>query len=182
MSLKLTRFPYQSVLHERHRAAALQRALLESSAEFFGWLDPGIALSDDQLSIVYEQFAESDVAAVTLAGYGRCLTRLGIPSRERNANDGPSSAAVLYAPEGVAIYHLTRVLNLGGFDTTLMVGHEDANLGWRLALRGLRTIEVAVEAHGPLSIADVQPRNRTTEAKLLRHRTANELATLIVCA
>jgi GT2 family glycosyltransferase len=182
MSRKLTRFPYQRVSHERHRAAALQRALLESSAEFVGWLDPALALSDDQLSTVYEQFADADIAAVTLAGYGRCLTRLGIPSCERNANDGPPSAAVLYAPEGVAIYHRTRVLNLGGFDTTLTVGHEDANLGWRLALRGLRTSEVAVEAHRPLSIADLQPRNRTAEASLLRHRTANELATLIVCA
>ena len=182
MSLKLTRFPHRGGSIEGNRAAALQRALTQSSARFFGWLDPGLALSDDQLRIVYEQFDEPDVAAVTLRGHGRRLTRLGVPNCESTTTDPTLAHAILYAPEGLAIYDRARVLAAGGFDTTLNIGHEDANLGWRLALRGLRTIEAPIELSRPISAADAPPRNRITEARLLRHRTANQLATLVVCA
>src|SRR6185436_8266661 len=87
------------------------------------------------------------VAAVTLSGYGRTLTSLGVPAA---LGAQPSSAPpietvrqVLYAPAGLAVFHRQRVLSVGGVDTTLVYGHEDANLGWRLALRGFRTVEIA---------------------------------------
>src|SRR4029453_8626133 len=71
-----------------------------------------------------------------------------------------------------------------GVDTTFVYGHEDANLGWRLALRGFRTVEIAtgfdvarvttLPGHG---FADAH-----ASATRLRHETASQLATLFVCA
>jgi GT2 family glycosyltransferase len=90
---------------------------------------------------------------------------------------------VLFAPGGCAVFHRARVLGIGGIDTTLVYGHEDANLGWRLALRGLRTIElsssVAVAAGQPPA---AEPADARMAATRLRHETANQLATLVMCA
>jgi len=92
------------------------------------------------------------------------------------------SRTVLYAPGGCAVFHRTRVLGIGGIDTALVYGHEDANLGWRLALRGLRTIEISPGAGGAPPLQAAESVDRLTAATRLRHETANQLATLVTCA
>lgn len=130
---------------------------------------------------------DADVAAVTLDGCARTLTALGVPAPTDNETSGTSSGdsrRVLYAPGGLAVFHRARVMSVGGIDTTLAWGHEDANLGWRLALRGLRTLEIPAGADLATdhSASDREALDAIAHATRLRHETANQLATLFVCA
>ena len=147
-----------------------------------------------------------DVAAATIAGCGQTLTVLGVPALPiAPARPAPT----LYASEGLVVFHRARVLGTGGVDASLVFGHELANLGWRLALRGFRTVEVGgISPKWPVRLkpdtTTVTPRpdatldtpksetptrettadgpDRRGRATRLRHQTANGLATLFVCA
>lgn len=155
--------------------------MLEGAAtDAVGWIDPDLSLSDDAVSALREALAVPDVAAATLRGYGQTLTVLGVPQ----VLPAFSVRQVLYAPAGLAVYHRARVLETGGIDASLVFGHEDANLGWRLALRGLRTVEVsaATPPMPPTAIRAGSSPDRVGLATRLRHQTANEIATLYVCA
>jgi hypothetical protein len=171
-----------------------------------GWLDQTREIPEEILSAMCEALNNPSVAAVTLPGCGRTLTRLGVPaSSATQLSASPSSDSarpVLYAAAGLAVFHRMRVLSIGGIDTTLVYGHEDANLGWRLALRGFRTVElstgieqlqrdlprrsVCLEADLASPAKAGHPVQESTDAiaqaTRLRHETANQLATLFVCA
>ena len=114
-------------------------------------------------------------AAASLSGSRQTLTRLGVRITEpvdRSRDD------LLFAPEAAALYDRSQLVTVAGFASSLIETHEDADLGWRLALNGLRTIQ------GPEAVATVGSTHvaRLDTARRLRHRTANELATLFVCA
>jgi GT2 family glycosyltransferase len=185
LPLNLTRFPSPSDT-SRSRAAALQAAFTTATTPAVAWIDPAGAIPDSVLTTMCEALEDPAVAAVTLSGCGRTLTSLGVPAADESRRS-PSNAdrrRVLYAPAGVAVFHRRRVLSIGGVDITLVYGHEDANLGWRLALRGLHTVEIPTDIE-MARVASPSPRaagDAIAQATRLRHETANQLATLFVCA
>src|SRR5262245_38812182 len=123
-----------------------------------------------------EALNQPAVAAVTLSGCGRTLTSLGVPAwrKPEPSNSNDANQRVLYAPAGLAVFHRERVLKAGGIDASLVYGHEDANLGWRLALRGFRTVEIDagldVDSLAPPAVMGA--RDPIAEATRLRHVTA----------
>src|SRR6185295_15169130 len=135
--LNLTRFSNSSDT-SRSRAAALQAVFTGATTSAIGWIDPTSAVPDDVLQAMCDRLEEPGIAAVTLSGCGRTLTSLGVPASRgaRPSESSPNETVrrVLYAPAGLAVFHRQRVLSVGGVDATLVYGHEDANLGWRLAL------------------------------------------------
>lgn len=181
VSLTLTRIDHYAASPQRKRASVLKAALARSRTDCVAWVDPAYGLTNETLSSLCDAFAASDVGAVTFAGLGRRLTLLGVPSAE-GAPRSQVPDAVLYAPAGVAVLHRQRVLDAGGIDDSLVFGHEDADLGWRLALRGLRTVEVRAAAPRGVETSGVPVGDRMLAATHLRHVTANQLATLFVCA
>ena len=181
--MNLTRFPGPSDVG-RSRAAALEAVFARATAsDAVAWIDSTCELSDEVLAAMCAALEAPDVAAVTLTGYGRTLTPLGVPAPIDRSPVGRPPQHVLYAPGGCAVFHRTRVLGIGGIDTTLIYGHEDANLGWRLALRGLKTVEISPGAAvGPVPSRAAESVDPLTAATRLRHETANQLATLVTCA
>ena len=185
--LNLTRFSNSSDT-SRSRAAALQGAFTGAITPAIGWIDPPSVVPDDVLQAMCDALEEPGVAAVTLSGCGRTLTPLGVPALLGGPPSSPlpndTLRQVLYAPAGLAVFHRQRVLSVGGVDTTLVYGHEDANLGWRLALRGFRTIEIGsgVDAARFSSFRESATGDAISEATRVRHETASQLATLFVCA
>jgi GT2 family glycosyltransferase len=183
LPVHLTRIPRPSDT-SRSRAAALQNALLSATTPAAAWIDAAVDVSDEILAKMCEALEGADVAAVTLAGCGRTLTALGVPARAASEPTAASSRRVLYAPGGLAVFHRDRVMSAGGIDISLVWGHEDANLGWRLALHGLRTIEVPAgsDLAPDIPASNVETLDAVAQAIRLRHETANQLSTLFVCA
>jgi GT2 family glycosyltransferase len=184
--LNLTRYSSSADETIRERGAALQRTLVTATASAaVAWIDPSYAIPEHVLAAMCAAFDDPDVAAVTLRGCGRTITTLGVPTSSESNISAPSSRGrqVLYAPAGLAVLHRARVLSVGGIDTTLAYGHEDANLGWRLALRGLRSVEISMANElGPSPSRPKRETHDLAEAKRLRYQTSNQLATLFVCA
>ena len=184
--MNLTRFSNSS--DTRSRAAALQAVFTGATTPAIGWIDATSAVPDDVLKAMCDRLEEPGVAAVTLSGCGRTLTSLGVPTSTgalRSASSLTETVRrVLYAPAGLAVFHRHRVLSVGGVDPTLVYGHEDANLGWRLALRGFRTVEIAsgIDVVRFSSSREIAVADAISEATRLRHETASQLATLFVCA
>src|SRR3954451_13548817 len=111
MSLRVARFHHNPAVQGSRRAGALQDALARSRADVLAWLDPGVVLDAKTLNAACEPLLDEHVAAVTLKGHGRRLTRLGVPI----PLGSDAADAVLYAPAGLALYHRQRVLDAGGF-------------------------------------------------------------------
>lgn len=170
------------------RAVWLQNSLERASTSVVGWIDPAHQLPDDMIDALCDAVAHDGVAAATLSGFGRTLTLLGVPAQAALAAAPALRAGmrpVLFAPAGLVVFHRDRVLRAGGIERSLVHGHEDADLGWRLALRGLRSVEMAAAGpvgRVPVEFAAGEPTDRRTRATRLRHEVANELATLAVCA
>jgi GT2 family glycosyltransferase len=203
--LNLTRFPSPSDT-SRSRAGALHGVFASAATTAVGWIDPAHQIPDDVLGAMCAALEDPTVAAVTLSGCGRTLTPLGVPvsSADQRPTSSSSDGArrVLYAPAGLAVFHRARVLSIGGIDSALVYGHEDANLGWRLALRGLRAVEISAgmdqpqrdllrrsvglqaDLAGPAQAGHYvhESTDAIARATRLRHETANQLATLFVCA
>src|SRR5690349_16552418 len=104
MSLELTRVPLPIRWERGNRAAALQRALIEARTPLVAWIDPALALPESLLATLTAAFAAEDVAVATVAGGGRRLNTLGVPSGDRGARP-------LYALDGLALFHRDRVLS-----------------------------------------------------------------------
>ena len=204
MPPSLTRFHSPSGPGDRTRASALQAAIASAPTVAVGWIDPAHALPDTVLAALCDALEGADVAAATMAGAGRTVTAFGVPAAPAAdpapvPGSRPSTAPreVLYGPAGLVVFHRARVLAAGGVDTALVFGHEDANLGWRLALRGLRTVEVTPgRGAAPFIVpgtpsdprASSTPRGPRPTAdcieavRRLRHETTNQLVTLFLCA
>lgn len=130
------------------------------------------------LSFASLQLADDDPAL--LDGAGDAMTLAGAPYRagwRRPRSETPGEGAV-FAPCGAAML-IERALfrGLGGFEPSFFCYCEDMDLGYRLRLRGERTILVSDAAVRHVGSATLGVRS----AFALRHGVRNRLWTYVRC-
>jgi mycofactocin system glycosyltransferase len=135
---------------------ARQTGLELTSTPLVAFVDAGVRIGADQLSVLARWFEDPDVVAVgprvaSRSGHGA----LAAYERTRSPLDlGPVPSAVgpgrrvAYLPTAVLLARRAELEAAGGFDPGLRYG-EDVDLVWRLAARGTIRYDPSVVAEHP---------------------------------